>query len=192
MHSLLSTVGYEFLFGGSLLVGFAFSLLLFLFSGRMRLRIPRGLKLPLVHRAYRSYRSHGSDRSQLPYGPVALGTFLTLFGLFGLTAHVLMRSAGGTSLLASLLLSIPVTLAFLLLLTRLTASGKPMQGQALVGSTASVSLAIPDGGVGSIAYVSEGKRHTIPARAPNGQAVEKGQRVLVTGLSGSIALVEEF
>ena len=80
---------------------------------------------------------------------------------------------------------------FVRLLARfVTDSGREMEGQAIAGVVGHVALAIPDGGVGTVAYHSDGRRATAPARSSNSLALASGTRVLVMDIANGVAVVE--
>ena len=58
--------------------------------------------------------------------------------------------------------------------------------------TGVVSVSIPAGGFGAIAYVSSDRRVTMPARGKNHDPLPQGTAVLVVDLDGKAAVVEEL
>lgn len=60
----------------------------------------------------------------------------------------------------------------------------------LVGSTAEVTVPIPEGGVGEIAYVAMGERHTATARSNDGRAIARGAVVEINALAGTAMIVK--
>jgi hypothetical protein len=173
----------EHVFAGSLLGGLSISLVLFLSVSRLPIRF-KGLR--------RLRRVSRKDSEHLPsFLPATVGISITCFGLFGLIARELLQLNELVSIAVAIGLS---TLLFSWLVSAsrrfLTNTGRPMEGTTLVGSEARVCLAIPEDGVGAIAYTTEGKRHTMPARSST--ALDVGSRVLVTDLHRRIAVVEEL
>jgi membrane protein implicated in regulation of membrane protease activity len=63
---------------------------------------------------------------------------------------------------------------------------------ALVGQTASLITAIPENGVGEIAYVQSASRYTAPARSEKGVAIAGGKTVRITRVVGTQFFVEPF
>jgi len=59
----------------------------------------------------------------------------------------------------------------------------------LIGRSAEVSVAIPDGGVGQIALTFGGERSEHIARSADGRAVFRGAEVVITGLRGDAVVV---
>lgn len=180
----LSTDIIENVFAGSLIGGLALSLILFLSVARLPFRLRR---LRFLRR-----KSRSRDSEHLPsFLPATLGISITSFGLFGLICRVLLRLDAVLSIAIAIALSV-LLFSWLVAATRklLANTGKPMEGSSLVGSIAHVCLAIPQDGVGAIAYQSEGKRHTMPARSP--KPLDPGIRVVVTDLHRRVAVVEEL
>lgn len=168
----------EHLFAGSLLGGLVISAILFLSISRLPLRIRR-------------LRGRAARRDENQFLPATVGITISCFGLVGLILRVLVDVGPTMALAASIALSL-LAFSWMVAATRrmLDRSAQPMEGSALVGSVAHVCLAIPEGGVGAIAYVSEGKRHTMPARSD--RAVDLGARVLVTDVHRRFAIVDEL
>lgn len=179
----LSTDIIENVFAGSLIGGLAISLILFLSVARLPFRLRR---LRILRRNSRS-----RDSEHLPSFPATVGISITSFGLFGLICRVLLKLDPVLSIAIAITLSVLLFSWLVVAIRKLLAnSGKPMEGSSLVGSIAHVCLAIPQDGVGAIAYQSEGKRHTMPARSP--KPLDPGIRVLVTDLHKRVAVVEEL
>jgi len=154
----------EKLYAFSLIAGFLFSLFLFLSGGRIR----------LFHIRIRILR----HRNQSPASPMISGMFLTMFGLAGLLTHSLWIALM-IGCLAALLASLGVA-----------ETAAQLEGNLLYGQTGHVSLAIPESGIGRIAFNANGKRVTLPAKATH--AIEKGKRIYVRSMEGKIAIVDEF
>ena len=64
------------------------------------------------------------------------------------------------------------------------------QGE-LAGMEAEVSIVIPSGGLGEIAYVKAGQRNVRAARCADAASVPKGARVVIKTVSSSEFIVEE-
>jgi hypothetical protein len=175
------------LFIGCLLAGLGLAFLLFVttLAGRAGALRFRGISSfsRLFHRA-----RVGQER--LPaLLPISAAAFLMGFGLAGELVH-----AGGLlRLTIATLAGLSLLGLVMAWLHRLAQSiGKPIEGEALVGATCVVTLPIPLNGVGSIAYTSQGKRHTIPARESSGLDLPKGERAIVMDIKAGVAVVESF
>jgi membrane protein implicated in regulation of membrane protease activity len=183
----LGSLTVENVFAGSLIGGLAISLLLYLSVFRMPLRV-RGPRFRFRLRRIAAK----TDAEHMPsFLPASVGLGITFFGLFGLIGRVLI----GLSPVVSLALAgvcAAGLFAWLIHASQrfLANTGNPMEGSSIVGRVVRVSLAIPVGGVGAIAYSSDGKRHTMPARSESPLGV--GTRVLVTDLSRRVAVVEDL
>jgi membrane-bound ClpP family serine protease len=70
-------------------------------------------------------------------------------------------------------------------LFRHTQSSSESQIGTLTGLNATVITAIPQHGVGEIAYIQSGSRYTAPARTESGCAVATGQTVKISRATGS-------
>ena len=177
----------EKLFIFSLVAGFAFTLLFFLTTGKLRI---------LRSKRFRRFRrmSRTKDGSLTPWGtPIFLGMFLTLFGFSGLVIRVLLRIPMFYSLAFAFVTGLASAGAGIWLLKRYFAvTANEVNGKALPGMIGHVSLAIPADGVGVVACKSEGRRVTIPARDRSGHAVARGSRVIVVDILDRVALVEEL
>ncbi|MFN7971217.1 MAG: hypothetical protein U0166_02545 [Acidobacteriota bacterium] len=192
----------ERLFACSLLAGLGLSLLLGASGGRLfRLlglpRLPRFPRLPRVARMRvpRAKLARAAAREIGPPSAVPLvsGVFLTIFGAAGLAARGML----GFETLASAAVALGCGGVAALLGARALAGlledgSGAVRGATLLGAVGRVSLAIPDGGVGSVSYVVEGRRSTLPARTRSGAALPAGCRVVVLAFEDRVALVEGF
>lgn len=172
----------RYAFISALLGGFSVSLLLFLLTGRgfrLRVRLPRLLR---------------ARRERFPgQVPVTVSAFLLGFGAAGLVLSETLGFGAFVSILGATLSGGILVAAVVALLRRLFGGeATPMAGGTLVGTACHVCLAIPDDGVGAVAYHAEGKRHTMPARTADGHAVAPRTEVLISDLRAGVAVVEEF
>lgn len=169
----------EWLFAASLLSGFGFALLLVVpfrfrrikFGGRRKLRLGRIVIEPDLL-------------------PAAIGAFLATFGASGL----LLRAWGldsGVAVASAAVIGMAASSLFVRVLIRfISESGHEMEGQAIAGVVGHIALAIPEGGVGTVAYHSDGRRATAPARSSNRLPLPTGTRVLVMDIANGVAVVE--
>lgn len=173
---------YAFL--SALLGGFSVSLLLFLLTGRgfrLRVRLPRLRFLKPRHERF---------PGQVP---VTVSAFLLGFGAMGLLLSETLGYGPIASLGGAALSGVGLVAAVVSLFRRLFGGeATPMTGGTLVGTQCHVCLAIPNDGVGAVAYHAEGKRHTMPARTVDGHAVPPRTEVLIADLRSGVAVVEEF
>lgn len=174
--SMLGLVTDRVLYGGALAAGLLLASLLFFAP---HLRVPRFLRGRL--RA-RKERFPGQV-------PVTASVFLLGFGGSGTLLNA--NLSNWLTLPISLVAGVLLVVAAVALFTRIFGGeAEAMTGQTLVGSLAQVSLTIPENGVGAIAYIAEGKRHTLPARSSQGISLETHTRVLILDLRSGTALVD--
>lgn len=122
-----------------------------------------------------------------------LGMFITLFGATGLVFRIALDFAPHASLLIASFGGGIAALIVVRGMSRLFAGeASALRGKTILLTTGNVSVSIPEGGVGSMAFISEGKRVTMPAREKHGCALPQGTPVIVVELDGRIASVEEF
>jgi len=124
-------------------------------------------------------------------GPI-VATFVTGFGGGGTIGHYVLH----WSLVPELLLAVGsgLCLAFaafvtLELLFKQTEAGSEFGADSLADRDAEVITAIPPSGTGEIATIVRGQRETTAARASDGQAIAKGQLVVIERVTGSVAHV---
>ena len=166
-------------FIGALVVGFLLSLSTF--WGRAK-------GLPL---RFRARMAEGLLRAKPWLGPT-LALTLTAFGLSGLGASG-TGAPSAMAVLAAALAALVCSLAAAGLFRRfMSDGGEPLNGQALIGAVGTVSLAIPEQGVGRVTYVAEGQRRVLPARTHEGTPLLTGSRVIVEDVKAGVAIVEEL
>jgi len=209
------------LFAACLLGGFAFSALMFLSTGtlrrfhlpwlRFRPRFRRPRLLPRVRLAKPQTAmlakslgtghgpaspSAGVETVLFPPSTLPIFTALlaTFFGAIGLLCGHSFHLSPSTSLLTAAIGGVVATVAVAVAVRRyflVGAAASEVRGGVLLGAMGHISVAIPDGGVGAIAYIAEGKRVTMPARSKHGQALPQRTRVMITDIVGHTAVVEE-
>ena len=126
--------------------------------------------------------------------PTSIASFITAFGGFGMVFSKVEALKNPwinlpLSALAGLLVAALVVALFRFVFRRTQASSEARVAK-LVGSTATIITAVPEKGVGEIAYVSGGSRYTAPARTLNGAALPNGQAVKIARIVGSDFYVE--
>ena len=180
----------EKLFVCCLSAGFLFSFLFFYTGGKIRVFHGKKFRLP----GFRIKKFSARNEFVMPWGtPIFVGMFFTLFGFSGLALKILLHlpatASAGIALAAGL---IAAGIGVRLFNRYFAITANEVKGNPLPGMIGYVSLSIPEGGVGSVACRSEGKRVIMPARDRNGQAVSKGSRVIVVDIRDRVALVEEL
>lgn len=119
-----------------------------------------------------------------------MASFLTAFGVGGLVAryyNLPHPAASGVGAASGLVLS-GIVYQFAKFLHSQQASSNVRMAD-LVGRSAQVSVAIPEGGVGQIALSFGGERSEHIARSADGRALVRGVEVVVTGLRGDSVVV---
>lgn len=119
-----------------------------------------------------------------------MAAFLTAFGVGGVVARYYRLShpaASGVGVAAGMVFA-GVVYQFAKFLYSQQASSE-VRMTSLVGKSAHVSVAIPQGGVGQIALTFAGERSEHIARAADGQAMPRGAEVVITNLQGDSVVV---
>jgi hypothetical protein len=129
-----------------------------------------------------------------PLSPTVISAFLTAAGGMGWIA--LRWWQWGP--LASTALSLGSGLAFAVLvfalfaaLFRVTQGSSVGEVQGMIGKEAEVTLPIPSGGAGQVAYVQLGQRCLAIARCADAAAVPVGAKVTIKTTDGNVFVVEE-
>jgi hypothetical protein len=188
----LFQISMEHIFVISLLSGFLYSLLLYISGGKLRFFSRLFSRFRIRRFGWKKILG-GKDFAPPWLTPIAIGAYLIGFGLNGLILRVLMQLPSKESFIAAQVSSIAMsTVVLVIAKTFLSDSAAELKGGALYGMVAHVSLAIPESGIGAIAYVQDGKRVTMPARSRNGFSITKGSQVVIVDLQTRVALVEEL
>jgi membrane protein implicated in regulation of membrane protease activity len=119
-----------------------------------------------------------------------MASFLTAFGVGGVVARYYDLShpaASGVGVVSGVVLAGIVYQFAKVLYSQQASSGVRMTD--LVGRSAEVSVAIPEGGVGQIALTFGGERSEHIARSADGRALFRGSEVVITGLRGDSVVV---
>ena len=130
-----------------------------------------------------------------PFKPLTIATFFVGFGAVGL----LTQLGIGLSPWASLFVAGPGALAiaalefaaFVKLVIRAQASSEATYYDTL-GAEAEVSVAIPEGGLGQVAYHVKGFRYQAPARSEDVSAIAMGDRVRIVHCEGNVYTVRRL
>lgn len=113
-----------------------------------------------------------------PLKPSVLAAFLTVFGGTGL---ILLKRVGTvqTLLFAGLLgfFIAFVFYRFIIVPLYKAQNTSAVEMQSLIGHTATVTEAIPQGGYGKITYYVHGNTYSAPAKGEDGNAIERNQTV---------------
>lgn len=126
---------------------------------------------------------------------LAIASFISSFGAFGLIAATLLGTGAVLSFVLALaggiLIGIAAQVFFLYILSP-TISSEVRQTR-LIGQVAEITTPIPPNGVGQIAFVAQGSRVTYSARATDEtRALERGTPVRIERIVGGMAYVSEI
>lgn len=126
---------------------------------------------------------------------LAIASFVSSFGAFGLIAATLLGAGAVLSfvlaLVGGILIGIAAQVFFLYILSP-TISSEVHQTR-LIGQVAEITTPIPPHGVGQIAFVAQGSRVTYSARATDEtRALERGTPVRIERIVGGMAYVTEI
>ncbi len=119
-----------------------------------------------------------------------MASFVTAFGVGGVVGRyygLTHPAASAIGIVAGVVMATVVYEFAKILYTQQASSEVHMTG--LVGRTASVTVAIPAGGVGQVTLAVAGEHTEQIARAADGQAIARGIEVTITGLRGESVVV---
>ena len=119
-----------------------------------------------------------------------MAAFLTAFGVGGVVGRYYNLShpaSSGVGVVAGIAMA-GMVYQFARLLFLQQASSE-VRVSTLIGRTADVSVAIPEGGVGQVSLMASGERMEHIARSAGGAAVPRGTEVIITGLRGDSLIV---
>ncbi|MEW6578003.1 MAG: hypothetical protein AB1435_02295 [Chloroflexota bacterium] len=123
---------------------------------------------------------------------LAVASFISSFGAFGLISATLFGAGTVISLIVALAGGVLVGIAaqgFFLYILSPTISSEVHQAR-LIGQVAEITTPIPINGVGQIAFVAQGSRVTYSARATDEQrSFERGTPVRIERIVGGMAYV---
>lgn len=129
-----------------------------------------------------------------PLSPTVISAFLAAAGGAGfLSLHSWEWGIWG-SILASLVAGLLVASAVffgIAWLFRVTQASSMVSQHELVGLGGEVSIAIPSGGIGEIAFIKSGQRSVRPARCADAAAVPQGAKIVIKSVSTNEFIVEE-
>lgn len=120
-----------------------------------------------------------------------MAAFLTAFGVGGVVARYYSLShpaASGVGVVSGIAMAAVVYQFAKILYSQQASSEVRMHG--LIGATAEVSVAIPEGGVGQVSLSSGGERTDHIARSADGRPLGRGTTVVITGLGAQAVVVK--
>jgi len=139
--------------------------------------------------------ARGAETSISPFNFGTLMAFITWFGGIG---YLLRTYSGLVAALVALIASggglLGASIVFFFL-TKLLLPGQRVMDPDdyhLPGTIARVTSTIREGGVGEIVYVMGGARHTAGARSDTGQAIKRGEEVVIVNYDRGLAYVQPW
>lgn len=126
------------------------------------------------------------------FSPIALAVFLTAFGAAGIVSLEMMKGrepltlavAGASGVVFGFTIAAAMALVF-----RKTIASSHARESDVLGCEAVVTITIPAGGVGKIAYEAAGSRFTSPARSMSGTEVRQDAKVVIRERDGQVLVV---
>jgi membrane protein implicated in regulation of membrane protease activity len=178
-------MSWETFYLGCFLVGFLFSLIMFL-GGFGHLHLPH-----LDHGGLHAGGRHASS-------PINAGTLAAFLAWFGGTGYLLSRYSSVWALLALGLAVVSgfggAAAVFWFLFKFLLANERELDPAdfEMVGVLGKVSSTVREGGTGEMIFSRHGVRRSASIRSENGEAIAKGTEVVVTGYEKGIAYVRPW
>lgn len=127
-----------------------------------------------------------------PLSPIAIASFVTAFGAFGLVSNLMFDASSFWSFLwatlGGMVIGAAAHFAYFYLLVKPQGSSE-VTARDIIGATAEVITAIPEGNVGEVAFVAQRGRVSYPAKSVGGQPISKGTIVTVKDRAGGVLLV---
>jgi membrane protein implicated in regulation of membrane protease activity len=178
-NSLGLTVFYLVLLG----IGIVYAVIILIGGGLSEIEVP-GIDL--------GSGLEGADTNIPSLSPVAIASFVTSFGAFGLIALGLLSvspawslawAAGGALVVAAL-----AHFAFTYFLIRPQGSSE-VQTKDILGTVGEVITPIPSDSVGEVAFVAQGGRVRYPAKSATGTPIARGTTVVIEKLVSGVVVV---
>ncbi|HLI90908.1 MAG TPA: hypothetical protein VKV37_19620 [Ktedonobacteraceae bacterium] len=147
--------------------------------------------------AHPAQQAHSTGYAIFGYvNPITISLFLLGFGFFGYVFHNTAALVLPLALVLAALCGIIIAGLVLMLINRLVgdSEGETIQDVSdRTGLLGTVSLAIPERGLGEIIYVSPGGlRKSIPARSVDGRRLERDQEIVVVNYEHGVAEVDTW
>ncbi len=127
-----------------------------------------------------------------PFSPIVIAFFLTSFGGTGLILVSSTRLPVVSTLLMAALSGFVLAWLMVKFFNRVLGriqSSSEVRVHTLIGLDAEVTVAIPQTGVGEIAYIAMGSRYVAPARSDETTAIPRYSAVRITRIVGHIFFV---
>lgn len=127
-----------------------------------------------------------------PFSPVVIASAIATFGAVGIIGKAGFRMTDFASLIVSLGFAGVIGAVIFFGIVKFmygSQSNSTFSQSDIIGVEAEVITPIPGKGMGEIAYVINGVRHSLPAKSANNEDIAKGAVVNIKDITGNIALV---
>lgn len=181
-----------------LLLGVFYAIMVMIAGGLHSIHLPglhadlSGLHLPGADHIDISGMA-GHDVSILSLSPISIAAFVTSFGGIGIIATQAFGADSAGSLVWAAVGSIVVALVshFVFFYAFIAPqASSALRTSDVVGQTAEVTVPIANNGVGEVAYVAMGERHTSTARSADNKEIPRGALVSVESIAGTVLIVK--
>jgi hypothetical protein len=199
MSDIFSDNPLNVIFAAALFIGVIYSVFLLFFHGIGDALGDLGLHLDLAgghfDLSHVDAAGHEGVHEATSVSTLAIASFISSFGAFGLISVTLFDAGAITSLLAALFGGVVFGIAgqiFFLYILSPTISSEIRQTK-LIGQVAEITTPIPANGVGQVAFVAQGSRVTYSARATDTTAIiERGTPVRIERIVGGMVYVSKI
>ncbi len=129
-----------------------------------------------------------------PLSPTTISAFLAAAGASGWLCVTQWEMGAWSSTAVALVCGLVFSAMIFFGLTwvfRVTQGTSMVSQASLVGTEAEVSISIPSGSIGEVAYVRAGQRCVMQARCADAASITRGARVVIKSVSPTVFIVEE-
>jgi hypothetical protein len=184
MDAFTNALGLSLIYLALLAIGIIYAVIILIGGGLSEFDLPGLPDLDL---------GAGGPEVDVPsLSPVAIATFVTAFGAFGLIALGLFNAspvwslawaAGGGVIIAAL-----AHFAFITFLIRSQGSSEVRTAD-IIGAVGEVITPIPADSVGEVAFVAQGGRVRYPAKSAAGVPIPRGTTIVIEQLVSGVVVV---
>lgn len=194
-HDILDGSILNLLYAASLFVGIVYAIFLLFFHGIGDALGDLDLDMDMDMDVDIGDIDHAGASEAAGVSMLAIASFVSSFGAFGLLSVTLMGAGSIASLILALLGGVVFGIAgqlFFLYILSPTVSSEVRQTN-LIGIVAEITTPIPSSGIGQIAFVAEGSRMTYSARSTDEtNPLNRGTPVRVERIVGGVAYVSKL
>ncbi len=134
----------------------------------------------------------GGNVNPSPFNTTVIFSSVAAFGGVGLIGKLGFKMSDPLSALLAVGCSAIVGVVIFFGVVKLiynSQSNTTFSGRDLIGADAEVNIPIPADGLGVVACVIRGTRHTLSARSRNGTKISQGEKVKIKEISSNVAVV---